>query len=111
MFTTGCDSNLDSVYTTEESAKVSQKLATYSVDSNQFDYYWYQGEKIFLKQKTTKQYVLFDAEKKTVVAKAARMADDNSYALKDFKLTCVKAMSKIAKAKNLKWCIIQNSNT
>lgn len=64
MFTTGCDSNLDSVYTTEESAKVSQKLATYSVDSNQFDYYWYQGEKIFLKQKATKQYVLFDAEKK-----------------------------------------------
>ncbi len=111
MFTTGCDSDLDSIYTTRESINVSIEPETRSVDSDQFDYYWYQGEKIFLKQKATKQYVLFDEEKEPIVAKAVRMTDVNSYVSKEFKLTCVKAMPKVAKAKNLKWCIVQNGNS
>lgn len=45
MFITGCDSNLDSIYTTEESVNVSPEPGTRSVDSNQLDYYWYQGKK------------------------------------------------------------------
>lgn len=110
MFTTGCDSNLDSIYTTEESINVSSEPETRSVDSGQLDYYWYQGEKIFLKQKATKQYVLFHAEKEPVVAKAVKMTGVNSYMSKEFKLTCVKSMSKAAEAKDLKWCIVQNGN-
>lgn len=110
MFITGCDTNLDSIYTTEESINVNSEPKTRSVDSGQLDYYWYQGKKIFLKQKATKQYVLFHAEKEPVVAKAVRKTGVNSYASKEFKLTCVKAMSKATKAKNLKWCIVQNGN-
>ncbi|MDE6647417.1 MAG: S8 family serine peptidase, partial [Prevotella sp.] len=110
MFITGCDTNLDSIYTTEESINVNSEPEIRSVDSGQLDYYWYQGKKIFLKQKATKQYVLFHAEKEPVVAKAVRKTGVNSYASKEFKLTCVKAMSKATKAKNLKWCIVQNGN-
>lgn len=109
-FITGCDTNLDSIYTTEESINVNSEPEIRSVDSGQLDYYWYQGKKVFLKQKATKQYVLFHAEKEPVVAKAVRKTGVNSYASKEFKLTCVKAMSKATKAKSLKWCIVQNGN-
>lgn len=109
IFITGCNSNLNN-NTTEENISVNSEPETHSVDSAQLDYYWYQGKKIFLKQKTTKQYVLFHAEKEPIVAKAARKTEGNSYASEEFKLTCVKVMSKTAKAKNLKWCIIQNDN-
>lgn len=110
MFTTGCDSNFDSIYTTEEINNVGLGQDTCSVISDQLDYYWYQGEKIFLRQKATKQYILFHAEKEPAVAKAVKMAEVNSYVSKEFKLTCVKAISKVTKAKNLKWCIVQNGN-
>lgn len=110
MFTTGCDSNFDRIYTTEEINNVGLGQDTCSVISDQLDYYWYQGEKIFLRQKATKQYILFHAEKEPAVAKAVKMAEVNSYVSKEFKLTCVKAMSKATKAKNLKWCIVQNGN-
>lgn len=103
MFITGCNSNLDGIYISSESE-------TRSVDSSQLDYYWYQGKKIFLKQKATKQYILFYAEKEPVVAKAIKKIKGNSYASEEFKLTCVKVISKTAKTKNLKWCIVQNGN-
>lgn len=106
MLTTGCDSN----YMVEESNNIGLGQDTRSMISEQFDYYWYQGEKIFLRQKATKQYVLFHAEKEPVVARTVRMTEDNQYVSKDFKLTCVKAISKATKAKNLKWCIVQNGN-
>lgn len=105
MLTTGCDGN----YTAEESNNVGLGQDTRSINSEQLDYYWYQGEKIFLKQNATKQYVLFHSEKEPVVARTVRMTEDNSYVSKDFKLTCVKALS-VVKTKNLKWCVVQNCN-
>ena len=110
LFITGCNSNLDSAYTSDESIKASQESTLNFVDSDLFDYYWYQGKKIYLKQNATKQYVLFDAEKEAVVAKTVRMTDGNSYVSKGFKLTCVKAMPKATKTKSQKWCIVQNNN-
>ena len=62
LFITGCNSNLDSAYTSDESIKARQESTLNFVDSDLFDYYWYQGKKIYLKQNATKQYVLFDAE-------------------------------------------------
>ena len=86
LFITGCNSNLDSAYTSDESIKARQESTLNFVDSDLFDYYWYQGKKIYLKQNATKQYVLFDAEKEAVVAKTVRMTDGNSYVSKGFKL-------------------------
>lgn len=51
MLTTGCDSSFDGINTTRESVDASKRLETRATDSNQLNYYWYQGKKVLLKQK------------------------------------------------------------
>ncbi len=54
MLTTSCDSSFDGINTTTESVDASKRLETRAIDSNQLNYYWYQGKKkVLLKQKTT----------------------------------------------------------
>ena len=111
MLTTGCDSSFDGINTTTESVDASKSLETRATDSNQLNYYWYQGKKVFLKQKTTKQYVLFDAEKEPIVSKVIKMTGDNSHVSKTVNLTYVKGLSNVVNDKDLKWCVINNDNT
>ena len=104
----GCDSSLDGVDNTEGSTIESAKVNTRSIDLGQSDYYWYQGKKIFLKQKTNKQFVLFQSEKEPIVAKSIKAAKTISHISKEVKLNYVKAINNSTKTKKFKWCILQD---
>lgn len=110
MLTTGCDNSWNNMCNMEENTSVSSQLESNSVDANQLDYYWYQGEKVYLKRKVTKHYVLFDAEKESVVKNVVKKTGDNAFVSQEFRLSSVKMLPEVATTKKLKWCIVNNGN-
>jgi len=80
-------------------------------DTSSFDYYWYQGERIFLKRKISKEFVLFYAENESDIARVARMTGNKDYKSTKFVLTHVTPLSKTnAEKKEQRWCILRNAS-